>query len=57
VSENTLQSEKKEEKKVFNPIGYNPVTRPYGYTEEEMRRATKSDVAASTRRSPVPKSM
>lgn len=27
----------------FNPIGYNPVTAPKGYTDEQMKKASRID--------------
>ena len=34
----------KPKEKKFNPIGYNPVTAPLGYTDEEMAKASRSNL-------------
>lgn len=46
MSKTTLTSKDKE----FNPIGYNPHTAPNGYTEEEMKKASRVNFKESSLR-------
>lgn len=43
VLETTSPYKDVDKKQEFNPIGYNPVTAPNGYTDEEMKKASRTD--------------
>ena len=43
VLETTSLFEVVDKKQEFNPIGYNPVTAPNGYTDDEMKKASRVD--------------
>lgn len=43
----TLPSKDNQE---FNPIGYNPVTAPKGYTKEQMEKASRANIRETSLR-------